>query len=141
MTIRNALPCDSAAVAAISCDAMGYFCTEELVRSRIENINENREVVFVAESDGEVMGFIHAEVYDLLYAERMVNILGLAVGSEFRRRGAGRMLMEAAENWAKEHGAEGIRLNSGGTRLEAHRFYRASGFSSEKQQLRFEKLF
>lgn len=49
--------------------------------------------------------------------------------------------MEAAENWAKEIGAKGVRLNSGASRTEAHAFYRHIGYTSEKQQIRFLKEF
>ena len=49
--------------------------------------------------------------------------------------------MKAAEDWARENGAVGVRLNSGGQRKEAHAFYRAVGYHSEKEQLRFLKMF
>lgn len=40
--------------------------------------NFENEVVFVAEYKKKVIGFIHAQIYDVLYYESMVNILGLA---------------------------------------------------------------
>ena len=69
----------------------------------------------------------------------MINILGLAVSSEFRRRGIGRMLLKRAERWATEVGIHKIRLNSGASRKEAHSFYRAMGYNNEKGQIRFIK--
>ena len=47
--------------------------------------------------------------------------------------------MQQVETWAKEKGIKEIRLNSGGTRKEAHEFYRAIGFDDEKVQIRFLK--
>ena len=47
--------------------------------------------------------------------------------------------MYSAEKWAKNKGIQVMRLNSGGTRKEAHIFYRNIGFSDEKEQLRFIK--
>ena len=84
-------------------------------------------------------GYVHAELYILLYFESMVNILGLAVSNECRRQGAGKALIKQVEEWAKEKGVKEIRLNSGGTRKEAHEFYRAIGFDDEKVQVRFVK--
>lgn len=49
--------------------------------------------------------------------------------------------MEAAENWAKEIGATGVRLNSGADRTNAHAFYRNIGYEVKKQQIRFLKEF
>ena len=46
--------------------------------------------------------------------------------------------MAKVEEWAKSK-KKLIRLNSGGTRTQAHNFYRNIGFSDEKTQLRFMK--
>lgn len=86
-----------------------------------------------------VAGYIHAEKYQTLYFEPMINILGLAVSSGLRRRGIGRMLLKYAEHWANELGIHKIRLNSGASRKEAHSFYRAMGYNNEKGQIRFVK--
>ncbi|MBP3609205.1 MAG: GNAT family N-acetyltransferase [Lachnospiraceae bacterium] len=68
-------------------------------------------------------------------------MLGFAVSTEYRRQGIGRALMLQAESWAKKQGIRKIRLNSGGARKEAHEFYRAQGFDSEKAQICFMKDF
>ena len=56
-----------------------------------------------------------------------------------RRQGIGRALIACAEKWAKEQGINIVRLNSGGSRREAHEFYRAMGYDNEKMQVRFLK--
>lgn len=88
-----------------------------------------------------MIGFIHAEKYRTLYFDLLINILGIAVTDTCRRMGAGTMLLSAAESWGKEIGAAGVRLNSSGTRHEAHLFYRSNGYLDEKTQLRFIKSF
>ena len=45
--------------------------------------------------------------------------------------------MAKVEEWAKSKNIKLFRLNSGGTRTQAHNFYRNIGFSDEKIQLRF----
>ena len=139
MVIRKVVISDSAVICRISSKDLGYECEEEFVRERLEKLDADREVVFVAEAEGKVMGYVHAEVYILLYWAPMVNILGLAVSSDCRRQGAGKALMQQVEVWAKGKGIKEIRLNSGGTRKEAHEFYRAIGFDDEKVQIRFLK--
>jgi len=139
MIIREATIEDAFAICNISCADLGYDCSCEFVSTRISNLDKGREKVFVAEVNGIVAGYIHAEKYQTLYFEPMINILGLAVSSEFRRRGIGRMLLKRAERWANEIGIHKIRLNSGASRKEAHSFYRAMGYSNEKGQIRFIK--
>lgn len=139
MVIREAMIRDAAAICHISSKDLGYECEESFVKKRLEKLDSSREIVFVAEAGGKVAGYVHAEIYNLLYFESMVNILGLAVASDCRRQGTGKALMHRVEEWAKERGIKEIRLNSGGTRKEAHEFYRAIGFNDEKVQVRFLK--
>jgi len=139
MVIREARITDATAICSISSNDLGYDCEEVFVKERLKKMDADREVVFVAETESNVIGYVHAEVYSLLYWAPMVNILGLAVSSDCRRQGAGKALMQQVEAWAKEKGIEEIRLNSGGTRKEAHEFYRAIGFDDEKVQIRFLK--
>ena len=139
MVIREAMITDAVAICHISSKDLGYECEEVFVKERLGNLDANREVVFVAEVNDAVAGYVHAEIYNLLYFESMVNILGLAVSSDCRRQGAGKALMKQVETWAKEKGIKEIRLNSGGTRKEAHEFYHAIGFDDEKVQIRFLK--
>lgn len=139
LKVREASLEDYKAIVKICCEDLGYSCDADLVRNKISLLDKSRECVFVAECEDKVIGYVHVEKYDLLYFETMVNILGLAVCSESRRQGAGRLLMTAAEEWAKSMGAVGVRLNSGVTRIKAHEFYRVIGYVSKKQQLQFFK--
>lgn len=139
MNIRKAEINDASAISKICTDDLGYKCTVELVSDRLKNIDGKRETVYVAEIDGTVVGYIHAEIYNTLYYESMINILGIAVSSDYRRKGIGRVLLSRAEEWGKESGVKIVRLNSGGSRKEAHDFYRAMGYDDEKLQVRFLK--
>lgn len=139
MNIRKAKINDASAISKICTDDLGYKCNGEFVSDRLKNIDVKREAVYVAEIDGIIVGYIHAEIYNTLYYESMINILGIAVSSDFRRQGIGRALLSRAEDWGKEQGINIVRLNSGGSRKEAHDFYRAMGYDDEKMQVRFLK--
>ena len=141
ISIRHALAADFKDIAYICRTSLGYDCSAELVRKRLETLDSKREAVFAAVYDDRVVGFVHSERYEVLYAEPLINILGIAVDNGFKRRGIGRMLMQAVEKDAAERGVTGIRLNSGGSRSGAHEFYRSLGFDSEKTQIRFIKQF
>jgi GNAT superfamily N-acetyltransferase len=137
-----AVEADSAALAEIGRDDMGYTeSTAELVQSKLKNtLKKEDERVLVAVCGETVVGFIHAEQYDVLYYPTMVNILGLAVRVPYRRFGIATKLLAAVEDWARTIDVKEIRLNSGITRLGAHEFYRRNGFTDEKEQKRFLKI-
>ena len=139
LSIRVANADDSIAITKICKDDLGYDCDEQLVKRKLEAINQERECVFVAQLNGRVVGFIHVEIYDVLYHESMINVLGLAVSGDVRRKGVGTALMTMTQEYALQNGINEIRLNSGFSRNDAHEFYRKMEFDNEKTQLRFMK--
>ena len=138
--LREAKVNDYLGICKVATDDLGYKCEPELVKYRLENIDTNREKVYVAETEEKIVGFIHAEIYNTLYYKSMVNLQGLAVDSEFRHKGYGRALLGEVETWAKRNGIDLIRVNSGFSRKEAHAFYRNLGYDNEKEQIRFVGL-
>ncbi|HEP1784450.1 TPA: hypothetical protein VB872_002433 [Streptococcus suis] len=50
-------------------------------------------------------------------------------------------VMISLEEEAQKRNFEGIRLNSGEKRTQAHKFYEAIGYTSDKSQKRFLKAF
>lgn len=73
-------------------------CTESLVLQKFQKIDFENEVVFVAEYKKKVIGFIHAQIYDVLYYESMVNILGLAVDSKITKNELVNLLWQKLKN-------------------------------------------
>lgn len=140
--IREALPADAPALARLNRTAMGYDYPEDQTADQLAAIlQDSRCKIFVAESAGQVVGYLHLEDYQLLYGDPMKNIMGIAVDPDCRRQGLGRALLEAGEAWAREQGAAGVRLVSGESRQGAHAFYRALGYAGNKIQLNLKKMF
>lgn len=121
---------------------MGYdYPTEETEHKLRAVLNSGKDKVFVAVAEDSVVGYIHANDYDVLYFPTMKNVMGIAVDSAYRRCGIGKALLAAVEAWAKETKSKGIRLVSGADRKEAHEFYRNCGFDGGKEQRNFKKIF
>ena len=137
--IRQAKIEDYKDICKICCDDLGYNCSEELVKERLEGLDKNNERVLVAVYNSEVVGYLHAQIYKTLYFEELINFLGLAVSKEYRNKKVGTRLVNEIENWAKEKGINKVRVNSGFSRKEAHEFYRSLGYNNEKEQIRFLK--
>lgn len=137
--IRQAKIEDYKDICKICCDDLGYNCSEELVKERLEGLDKNNERVLVAVYNSEVVGYLHAQIYKTLYFEELINFLGLAVSKEYRNKKVGTKLVNEIENWAMEKGINKVRVNSGFSRKEAHEFYRSLGYNNEKEQIRFLK--
>ena len=85
------------AICQISSNDLGYPCTPELVEAKLKKLDHGREEVFVAVARDKVVGYLHVEKYDVLYAGTMANILGLAVELDHRKQGVGKLLVGEAE--------------------------------------------
>lgn len=142
MNIRCACLSDAGAICHLNSRAFGYEFAPEATRRRLEVIlNKTTDMIFIAEADGRVVGYAHAADYECTYSEALKNLLAIAVDESARERGAGRALMAAVEDWARESGAIGVRLVSGFNRVGAHKFYTALGYADRKDQKNFIKYF
>ncbi len=122
--IREAVLSDSFDIYNINKSSLGYDYEFEKQKEKIEAVlNDNSQVIFVADNGEKVIGYIHLVNYDVIYADNFKNCLGLAVDNEYKRLGVGKALLEKGEECAKEKGAVGIRLCSGIERESAHKFY------------------
>ena len=140
--IRNIRLEDAKAIRDISEFSLGYKTTEAVTERQIAKLLKDRQHFIRVYEDDEthtVVGFIHAEAYELLYKESGFNILGLAVLPEYRRCGIGRQLLQAVEAETAARNYRFIRLNSGEQRKEAHVFYERCGYTCTKLQKRFIK--
>ena len=142
--IRTVQVKDALQIRDLCHQALGYDSTIEKVAAQIEKFNlpDSGHICFVYEEErtGNILGYVEAEVYESLYSDAGLNILGLAVFPFAQGRGIGRQLMERTEDFAKSHQYTFIRLNSASHRKEAHVFYEHIGYEGNKTQKRFLKI-
>ena len=142
--IRTVQVRDASQIRDLCHQALGYDSTLEKVAAQIDKFNQpdSGHFCFVYEEDqtGNILGYVEAEVYESLYSDAGLNILGLAVFPSAQGRGIGRQLMERVEELAKSKHYAFIRLNSASHRKEAHFFYEHIGYEGNKTQKRFLKI-
>jgi len=94
---------------------------------------------FVADADGDVAGWVHVAIMEFIETGPFAVIGGLVVDRRHRKKRIGRLLMNSAEIWAREHGCSIVRLWSSAFRAESHRFYEHLGYVNIKTQYSFVK--
>ncbi|MDQ7094027.1 GNAT family N-acetyltransferase [Desulfosporosinus sp. PR] len=141
IAIRKCELRDLSEIVLLNKKEMGYdYPVEDTKVQLARMLKDSNHRIYVATVDDRVAGYVHANNYDLLYAPPMKNIMGIAVSSDYRKIGIGKMLLNEVEKWARDTGA-GVRLVSGATRTGAHAFYSACGYTCNKEQKNFSKRF
>ena len=86
----------------------------------------------IAESDGTLLGFVHVRTHqDGISGETGGTVPLLAVIPESQGMGVGKLLMQAAEAWAKDKGCRLLHLEVFANNSKANRFYEKQGFQPE----------
>lgn len=141
--LRNITIFDAQEIQSISNFELGYDVNLEIVKKQIRKLtNDNKHHIIIGfenEQTRKIIGFVHAELYESLYMDTGLNILGLAVDSNFQGQGIGKKLMSAIEDYALENNISYIRLNSNVRRIDAHKFYESIGYVCDKTQKRLIK--
>jgi len=104
--------------------------------------HRGKTAVFVADADGELVGFSEATMH-----ERAPGCSSSPVGyldawwvdEGFRRRGVGTQLLAAAEGWAIENGATDMASDAHADNGISRSVHRATGFSERRPVVRFHK--
>ncbi|OEH92519.1 GNAT family N-acetyltransferase [Bacillus solimangrovi] len=114
---------------------LGYPTSSTEMEQRFSSISSNRSYkTFVYDVEQQLVGMIGMMLAHR-YEKNESYVWGVAfvVDSTYRGQGIGNSLLLAAEQWAKERGANMITLNSGNRneRQEAHRFYTSRGFEGK----------
>jgi len=141
--LRDLKTTDVAAICEINKEALGYSFSLEETSSQLAKLSQDPHhflLGFEEPTNHDLLGYVHAEVYESLYSKPGFNILALAVLPQTQGQGIGKTLLEGLEQETKRRGYEFIRLNSADHRLGAHVFYEKVGYTCDKMQKRFIKL-
>jgi ribosomal protein S18 acetylase RimI-like enzyme len=94
---------------------------------------EADSAIFIAEDEtGEPAGFIHLQTRtDYFNGEKQGYISDLAVARSFEGKGAGRILLQTAETWARQKGYGLLSLYVFAGNSHAQRIYEKQGFNQE----------
>ena len=103
------------------CFAPGISYSQE---SLSEFISNPRSRTWVAEAEGEVVGFLIAE----RQAHRVAHIVTIDVVEGWRRRHVGSVLIDAAEDWARKQELAQVCLEMAENNATARSFYEARGY-------------
>ena len=134
---------DVASIHEINKDALGYDFSPEETASQLAKLSQDPHhflLGFEEPSNHDLLGYVHAEVYESLYSNAGFNILALAVVPQMQGKGIGKVLLQGLEQEAEKRGYNFIRLNSADHRIGAHAFYEKVGYTCDKMQKRFIKL-
>jgi GNAT superfamily N-acetyltransferase len=119
---------------------LGYECTGEEVRERVGGMQDSKDyAVYVAElPGGQIAGWIGVFVFRGVTGSS-AEIAGLVIDERVRSCGIGKMLLGAAEQWARSIRRDAIWVRSDVKRDRAHHFYTNNGFEHLKTQKSFRK--
>jgi GNAT superfamily N-acetyltransferase len=140
VTIRRARATDAVRIAELS-GQLGYPTRALEMAERLgEVMKDKRAACFVAEQkERGITGWIHVSITSLLEVAKRAEVNGLVVDGNARSRGAGWLLLDAGEKWAKKEGCKGMSVRSNVIRERAHGFYLRCGYEHYKTQKAFRK--
>ena len=142
--LRDLKVTDVASICEINKEALGYSFSPDETASQLARLSQDSHHFLLGYEDDAshgLLGYVHAEVYESLYSKAGFNILALAVLPQAQGQGIGKSLLQGLEQEAKRRGYEFIRLNSADHRLGAHAFYEKVGYTCDKVQKRFIRIF
>ena len=140
--IRNIQVEDAPALEYICKIALRHETTSVHLKQRIQELSHDPCYYIAVHEDDvthQVLGFIQAEKYNLLYGDNGWNIIALAVSPKAQRQGIGKQLLTSLEDQAAKRRDTFIRLNCNIVRTDAHAFYHYMEYTCDKTQKRFIK--
>jgi ribosomal protein S18 acetylase RimI-like enzyme len=153
MNIRSVEPKDYEAYCALAVEAdelhsenaPRYYKSSHPPRPReyfSALLNDPNRGVFVAEIDGEAVGYINLESktdpdLPVLVPMRWTNISEVVVGRKHQRKGVGHALIEKGKEGASRQGSQDLRLSVADFNEGAKAFYQQEGFKAKIQTLTF----
>jgi GNAT superfamily N-acetyltransferase len=145
MTIRRALPADREALGRLGSMLMhvhfnfdrlrfldpGDDAAEGYARFLSSQLDDDESVVFVAEENGAVQGYVYAAIEPLSWKElrdRAGFIHDVAVDASARRHGVAAALIDAALQWFRDHKVQRAMLWTSPANAPARAAFAGLGF-------------
>jgi GNAT superfamily N-acetyltransferase len=140
--IRRAQTSDAAEMARLSGE-LGYSMSIDEMRAALGRLlADPRHFIAVAdEGSDQLLAWMHVEHRTSMQSADRAELIGLVVDGRARRRGTGRALVDAAEQWAQSRGLTTLTVRSNVARDLSHPFYEALGYIREKTQHVYRKRF
>jgi ribosomal protein S18 acetylase RimI-like enzyme len=108
---------------------------ERLTEELLDKVNRKNGVIYVAEHEGLVIGFIAGIIFEWSEEELLEcvplksgRILELFIDSNFRGQGVGTMLTEKMERYFRQNGCDVSRVEVFEPNVKAHDFYQKLGY-------------
>jgi GNAT superfamily N-acetyltransferase len=128
IALRPATTADAERIAALFTEE-GYPAGPSDIVARLERFSSPFSTVSVADSGGEVLGFVAVHLLPRFeHDDRIARVLALVVDAGVRERGVGHLLMAEAERIAAAAGAAFIEVTAGHHRPDARRLYETLGY-------------
>jgi len=128
IALRPATAADAERIAALFTEE-GYPAGPSDIVARLERFASPFSTVSVADSGGEVLGFVAVHLRPRFeHDDRIARVLALVVDAGVRERGVGHLLMAEAERIAAAAGAAFIEVTAGHHRPDARRLYETLGY-------------
>ncbi|MBD2666603.1 acetyltransferase [Richelia sinica FACHB-800] len=104
---------------------------QEFLKDRFKN---NDSVVFAANDNGQLVGFTQLyPSFSSVSMKRVWILNDLYVEESYRRRGIAKLLMNAAEEYAKESGAIRVILSTQTSNMTAQKLYEARNYIKNEE--------
>lgn len=130
---------DADALAALA-GQLGYPSSPVEILARVRKLRTlSDHAIFVTESGGKVVGWLHVQTRRSLELPEYGEITGMVVDQASRSQGIGANLVQEAALWASRQGLAALRVRSNVVRERTHTFYEKLGFSLTKSQKVFMK--
>ncbi len=120
----------------------GYNPGYESMAGRVREVIKSGHgtVIVAVTASNTVAGWIQIEVCTSILTDKCCKIYGLFVHPGYRGRKIGRMLLEKAEEWAKNRECSCITIFSDSKRIDAHNFYEHLGFKHIKTGKTYHRI-
>jgi len=136
LTVRAAGPADAPAVAGLLVEFNGEGLPPQALARRMEEVR-GLETAFLGEWEGAAAGLLVLRIVPSLSGtDPWAEITEMYVSPQFRRRGIGRALVEAALDYGRQRGCREFHLLVDPSNVAAQAFYTMLGFQVDSWEMR-----